>query len=69
MDVIDLKSLYADLKKRMDGVIDHLRHELAGVRTGRATINILDPVHVDAYGSKVPINQVASQPQSPSEPG
>ena len=33
MDVIDLKSLYADLKKRMDGVIDHLRHELAGVRT------------------------------------
>jgi ribosome recycling factor len=60
MDVIDLKSLYADLKKRMDGVIDHLRHELAGVRTGRATINILDPVHVDAYGSRMPLNQVAS---------
>jgi ribosome recycling factor len=60
MDVIDLKSLYADLKKRMDGVIEHLRHELAGVRTGRATINILDPVHVDAYGSRLPLNQVAS---------
>lgn len=60
MDVIDLKSLYADLKKRMDTVIDHLRHELAGVRTGRATINILDPVHVDAYGSRMPLNQVAS---------
>jgi len=60
MDVIDLKSLYADLKKRMDGVLDHLRHELAGVRTGRATINILDPVHVDAYGSRMPLNQVAS---------
>ena len=60
MDVIDLKSLYAALKKRMDGVIDHLRHELAGVRTGRASIAILDPVHVDAYGSKMPLNQVAS---------
>jgi len=60
MDVIDLKSLYADLKKRMDGVIDHLRHELAGVRTGRATITILDPVHVEAYGSRMPLNQVAS---------
>jgi ribosome recycling factor len=60
MDVIDLKSLYADLKKRMDQVIDHLRQELAGVRTGRATINILDPVHVDAYGSRLPLNQVAT---------
>ncbi len=60
MDVIDLKSLYADLRKRMDQVIDHLRQELAGVRTGRATINILDPVHVDAYGSRMPLNQVAT---------
>jgi ribosome recycling factor len=60
MDVIDLKTLYADLKKRTDQVIEHLRHELAGVRTGRATINILDPVHVDAYGSRMPLNQVAT---------
>jgi len=60
MDVIDLKTLYADLKKRMDQVIEHLRHELAGVRTGRATINILDPVHVDAYGTRMPLNQVAT---------
>jgi ribosome recycling factor len=60
MDVIDLKTLYADLKKRMDGVLEHLRHELAGVRTGRATISILDPVHVEAYGSRMPLNQVAS---------
>ena len=60
MDVIDLKSLYADLKKRMDQIIDHLRQELAGVRTGRATINILDPVHVEAYGSRMPLNQVAT---------
>ncbi|MCX6550419.1 MAG: ribosome recycling factor [Acidobacteria bacterium] len=57
---MDLKSLYADLKKRMDAVIDHLRHELAGVRTGRATIAVLDPVHVEAYGPRMPLNQVAS---------
>jgi ribosome recycling factor len=60
MDVIDLKTLYADLKKRMDQVIEHLRHDLAGVRTGRATVNILDPVHVDAYGTRMPLNQVAT---------
>ncbi len=60
MDVTDLKSLFAELKKRMDAVLDHLRHELAGVRTGRATINVLDPVHVDAYGSRMPLNQVAT---------
>ncbi len=60
MDASDLKGLHAEVKKRMDGAIDHLRHELAGVRTGRATIGILDPVHVDAYGSRMPLNQVAS---------
>ena len=60
MDVTDLKSLYADLKKRMDQVIEHLRAELAGVRTGRATVNILDPVQVEAYGSRMPLNQVAT---------
>ncbi len=60
MDVTDLKSLFAELKKRMDATLEHLRHELAGVRTGRATINVLDPVHVDAYGSRMPLNQVAT---------
>ena len=60
MDVTDLKGLHAEVKKRMDGAIEHVRHELAGVRTGRATINILDPVHVEAYGSRVPLNQVAT---------
>ena len=44
----------------MAAAIDHLRHELAGVRTGRASTGILDPVHVDAYGTRVPLNQVAS---------
>jgi ribosome recycling factor len=60
MDVTDLKGLFAEVKKRMDGIIEHVRRELGGVRTGRASVNILDTVHVDAYGSTVPLNQVAS---------
>src|SRR3954463_306875 len=60
MDVNDLKGLFAEVKKRMDAQIDHVRRELAGVRTGRASVNILDSVHVEAYGSQMPINQVAS---------
>jgi ribosome recycling factor len=61
MDVInDLKALTAEVKKRMDGHIEHVRRELAGVRTGRASVSILDTVHVEAYGAHMPINQVAS---------
>jgi len=60
MDVNDLKGLYAEVKKRMDGHIDHVRRELAGVRTGRASVSILDAVHVEAYGAQMPLNQVAS---------
>jgi ribosome recycling factor len=60
MDVSDLKGLFAEVKKRMDGIIDHVRRELAGVRTGRASVGLLDSVHVDAYGSQMPLNQVAS---------
>lgn len=60
MDVNDLKGLFAEIKKRMDHAIEHVQHELAGVRTGRASIGILESVHVDAYGSRLPINQVAT---------
>jgi ribosome recycling factor len=60
MDVSDLKGLFAEVKKRMDGQIEHVRRELGGVRTGRASVNILDTVHVEAYGSAMPVNQVAS---------
>ena len=60
MDVSDLKGLFAEVKKRMDGQIEHVRRELAGVRTGRASVAILDSVHVEAYGSQMPLNQVAS---------
>jgi ribosome recycling factor len=59
MDVDDLKSLYAEVHKRMNISIEHVRHELSGVRSGRASVTILDNVHVDAYGSKMPLNQIA----------
>ena len=60
MDVSDLKGLFGEVKKRMDGQIDHVKRELGGVRTGRASVTILDSVHVEAYGSHMPLNQVAS---------
>ena len=60
MDVNDLKGLFAEIKKRMDGQIEFVRKELAGVRTGRASTDMLQGVHVEAYGSKMPLNQVAS---------
>jgi ribosome recycling factor len=60
MDVADVKGLFAEVKKRMDTQIEHVRRELGGVRTGRASVTILDSVHVEAYGSHMPINQVAS---------
>ena len=60
MDVNDLKGLFAETTKRMSASVDHVRHELGGVRTGRASVTILDPVHVEAYGSKMALNQLAS---------
>jgi len=60
MDANDLKGLFSEVKKRMDVQIEHVRRELGGVRTGRASVTILDTVHVDAYGSSMPLNQVAS---------
>jgi ribosome recycling factor len=59
MDVNDLKGLYAEVTKRMNTALEHVKHELGGVRTGRASVTILDGVHVEAYGSRMPINQVA----------
>ena len=60
MDVNDIKGLNAEVKKRMDGAIEHVRKELSGLRSGRASVSILDPVQVEAYGSTVPLNQVAT---------
>jgi len=50
----------ADLKTRMQKSISSLRDELAGLRTGRASASLLEPVTVDAYGSRMPLNQVAT---------
>lgn len=50
----------SDLKRRMDGAVDNLMKELAGLRTGRASSALLDPVVVDVYGSKMPLNQLGS---------
>jgi ribosome recycling factor len=49
-----------DVKRRMQGAVNALKHDLGSLRTGRASPNLLDPIHVDAYGSPVPITQVAT---------
>src|ERR1051326_8960472 len=49
-----------ELIRRMDGAVATLKSELAGLRTGRASAALLDPVHVEAYGNQVPINQVGT---------
>jgi len=59
MDASDTKTLLTEVNKRMTATLEHVRHELAGVRTGRASVTILDSVHVEAYGAKMPLNQVA----------
>lgn len=48
------------VKQRMEASVEALRKEFSGLRTGRASAGMLDPVHVDAYGSMMPLNQVAS---------
>jgi ribosome recycling factor len=50
----------ADLDKRMNGALEVLRKEFAGLRTGRASTSLLEPITVSAYGSDMPINQVAA---------
>ena len=49
-----------DLERRMDGALAALRQEFASLRTGRASANMLDPVTVQAYGTSMPLNQVAT---------
>jgi ribosome recycling factor len=56
----DLNSLKTDLTRRMDGALETLRREFAGLRSGRASPALLEPVRVEAYGSEVPITQVAT---------
>jgi ribosome recycling factor len=49
-----------DLKRRMQGAVDAFRHDLAGLRTGRASTALVEPVHVEVYGTNMPLNQVAT---------
>ncbi|HTV33258.1 MAG TPA: ribosome recycling factor [Methylocella sp.] len=50
----------ADLTRRMQGAVATLKHELGGLRTGRATASLVEPVVVEAYGQTLPLNQVAT---------
>ena len=50
----------ADLQKRMLGSLEALKHDLSGLRTGRANIALLDTIKVEVYGSNMPLNQVAT---------
>jgi len=56
----DFPSLRKDLKHRMDSTLEVLKKEFAGLRTGRAHSSLLDPVMVEAYGSTMPLTQVAN---------
>ena len=49
-----------ELERRMNGAIDTLKKEFTGLRTGRASVNLLDPVTVEAYGQRMPLNQVGN---------
>lgn len=49
-----------ELERRMNGAFDTLKKELGGLRTGRASMNLLEPVMVEAYGNKMPLNQVGT---------
>jgi ribosome recycling factor len=60
MAEFDAKGLIADLERRMKGAADTLRHDLAGLRTGRASTTLLDPVVVEVYGANMPLNQLAT---------
>ena len=56
----DLNALKTDLIRRMDGALETLRRDFAGLRTGRASPGLLEPVKVEAYGTEVPITQVGT---------
>ncbi len=58
--ITDLNELKQDLGRRMDGAIETLRREFSGLRSGRASPALLEPVRVEAYGNEVPITQVGT---------
>ncbi len=56
----DIAALKTDLKRRMEGALDVLHKEFAGLRTGRASTSLLEPISVEAYGQAMPLNQVGT---------
>jgi ribosome recycling factor len=50
----------SDLQRRMHGALEALKHDLAGLRTGRASVALLDPINVEVYGANMPLNQIAT---------
>ena len=60
MAEVNFNKVKADLQRRMDGAVDVLMTEFGGLRTGRASTSLLEPVTVDAYGSNMPMNQVGT---------
>jgi ribosome recycling factor len=56
----ELKATFAQIRTRMDKAVEGFRNEMAALRTGRANVHMLDGVQVDAYGSLMPLNQVAT---------
>ena len=55
-----IEDLYEETRNRMEKTIDALKHELSRVRTGRASLSLLDGIRVDYYGTPTPLNQMAS---------
>ena len=62
-----LADIQSDARTRMTKSLEALRHELAKIRTGRAHPSLLEHVHVDYYGSEVPLNQVATEARVETE--
>ena len=56
----DANATRGDLERRMKGAVETLRSDLGGLRTGRASTSLLDPVTVDVYGANMPLSQVAT---------
>ena len=57
---MDFDSMNVDVSRRMNGALDALRREFGGLRTGRASISLLEPLTVAAYGQSLPMNQVGT---------
>ena len=60
MEEIDINGIVKDAERRMQGALDVLHREFGGLRTGRASASLVEPIVVDAYGSQMPLNQVGT---------